>query len=169
MNESFSHTTSHATAWPDMVQSAAGALTGMDGAGGWPVQERLSAFFFMLLDALEGAGVHASTFNREASACASDFHVALREQLVDVLDAVDVPGVNRLVTDSAPSRFAVAEILVQLLSTSLADASDNRERSAALADKSLAWAAALIANPIPARTLDVVRYAMEAGYLRWKP
>ncbi len=141
----------------------------MDGADAWPVQERLAAFCFMVLDGLEEAGVDAAAFNRDASGFGSTFHEALRHELAAVLDAVDVPGVNRFVTDSVPARFVVAEVLVQLLSTSLADTSEGRQRSAALADKTVAWAASLVTNPIPAKTVDVVRYAMEAGYLRWKP
>lgn len=140
----------------------------MDGVETWPAQERLAAFFFMLLDGLEEAGIDASSFNRDASGFGSDFHEALRAQLEEVLDAVDVPGINRFVTDTTPARFIVAEILVQLLSTSLADDSEGRERSAALADKTLAWAASVVTNPVPSKTVDLARYAMEAGYLSWK-
>ena len=81
------------------------------------------------------------------------------------MHAVDVPGVNRMVSDTAPVRFVVAEIIVQLLSTSLADESDGRERSAALADRTLAWAASVLTSPVPGKSVDLVRYAVEAGYL----
>lgn len=161
-------TSQHSPSYADLVDAAGASVAAMDGAETWPAQERLSAFFFLLLDGLEEAGIDASSFNRDASGFGSDFQDALREQLVHVLDAVDVPGINRFVTDTAPARFIVAEILVQLLSTSLADDSDGRERSAALADKTLAWAAAVVTNPVPSKTVDLARYAMEAGYLSWK-
>lgn len=151
-----------------LVNAAGASLAAMDGVEAWPVQERLTAFFFMLLDGLEEAGIDASSFNRDASGFGSVFHEALRARLEGVLSASDVPLVNQVVTNTAPIRFVVAEILVQLLSTSLADETEGRERSAALADKTLAWAASLMANPVPAKTVDLVRYAVEAGYLRWK-
>lgn len=151
--------------YKDIVDASFASLTGVPDAASWPVSERLTAFFFMMLDALEGAEVNASTFNREASGFGSPFQEALRARLLDVMHAVDVPGVNRVVTDTAPVRFIVAEILVQLLSTALSDDSDGRERSAALADRTLAWAASFLTSPVPGKSVDLVRYAVEAGYL----
>ena len=151
--------------YQDLVDASYASLTDVPDAASWPASERLTAFFFMMLDSLEGAEVSASTFNREASGFSSSFQEALRARLVDVMNADDVPGVNRLLSDTAPVRFIVAEILVQLLSTSLSDDTDGRERSAALADRTLAWAASFLTSPVPGKSVDLVRYAVEAGYL----
>ena len=59
----------------------------------------------------------------------------------------------------------VAEMLVQLLSASLGDDSEGKQRSAALSDKVLAAAASVLASQIPQKTADVFRYAVEADYL----
>ena len=135
----------------------------------FPVSERLTALFFILLDNIEGLNPNPNelsvAFNRQASGFASRFHVALRGALSEVTDASDVPGVNRIVADTAPARFVVAEMLVQLLSSSLSDKSGDRLRSAALADKTLAFAASVLSSPVPQKAVDLVRYAVEAGYL----
>jgi len=153
----------------------------------WPVSERLTAFFFMILDALDGMKVEfaetrpnaeeniseagfeharfAAAFKREASGFTTPFHEALREALSAVTRAPDVSSINRMITDTAPARLVVAEMIIQLLSASLLDDSKDRERSAALADKTLAYAASVLATPVPQKAVDVLRYSVEAGYL----
>lgn len=157
----------HHTSRPlsDLVHDAHRMLESVDGAADWPVADRLTAFHFMLLDAWEAEGLSGTDFNREASGFFSPYHEALREALAHVAVAPDVPGVNRFVADTSAVRFVTAEIMVQLLSTALADTSEGRERSAALADRALAWVASLFTSPVPGRTVDLVRYAVEAGYL----
>ena len=139
-------------------------------SSGLPVADRLTAFFFLLLDQIEGlesadqAALRAS-FSKEAAWFTSDFHEAVRTGLSAVMNSSDVPLVNRVLADSAPARFMVAEMLVQLLSASLGDDSEGKQRSAAPSDKVLAAAASVLASQIPQKTADVFRYAVEADYL----
>ena len=151
----------------EFESTVSGALNDLDqipGSEELPVSERLTAFFFVLLDRVEAVG-HPEEFKSDASGFTSAFHEALRTALSAVMLAPDVPLVNRLVTDSAPSRFIVAEMLVQLISTSINDTSEGKQRSAALSDKVLASAASFLASPIPQKAVDVIRYAVEAEYI----
>lgn len=142
----------------------------------WPVSERMTAFFFMLLDELDQLQSESTTpapsslefaerFNEEAAGFGSPFHSALQDALISVARAPDVSSINRVVTDSAPARFVAAEILIQLLQTSLRDTTPDRQRSAALADKALAYAASIWATPVPEKAVDLFRYTIEAGYI----
>ncbi len=149
------------------VDRASANLSAATGSEEWPLRERLTAFFFMLLDAIEELDLPdvSAAFNRSASPFGSLFHEQLRQALNQLMDAPDVPALNRMLTSSAPSRFVAAETLVQLLATSLADASPDRQRSAALVDRTLDFVSTLIINPIPSKAVDLVRYAAEAGYV----
>lgn len=155
------------------VSDALEQLASVPGSADWPLSERLSAFFFMLLDAVEAvaAGVEsdnpATAFRREASGFFSPFQEALRDALPTVGRASDVSGVNRWVADLPPNRVVVAEIMVQLLQAALEDVSEGRQRSAALADRVLTLLASIGATPIPARLVELVRYAVQTGYLPW--
>jgi hypothetical protein len=173
----------------DAVSSALTQFRQIPEVDTWPVSERIAAFFFMVLDGVESLartaaaeevsdsatsrgtigdpdhGAADALFNRTATGFRSAFQESLREALIEIIRAPDVPVVNRLVTDSAPVRFVVAELLVQLISTSLKDDSEDNERSAAFADKVIAFAASVISNPVPQKAVDVVRYAVEVGYL----
>jgi hypothetical protein len=171
--------------FPLVVSEALGQLNLIPQVESWPVSERLTAFFFILLDTLDGmkelratseSGGDSSSpgaepldfadvFRQEASGVTSAFHQELREALSGVTRAADVPAINRLVTDTAPARFLVAELLIQLISASLNDQTADRQRSAALADKTLAYAASVLSTPVPQKAVDVVRYSVEAGYL----
>ncbi len=146
------------------IASALEDLKSIPDSDGFPVSERLTAFFFLLLDHVE-AQDGRSNFNEEASGFSSAFHESLRSALSVVMLAPDVPLVNRMVVDSAPSRFLVAEMLIQLISTSLEDDSEGKQRSAALSDKVLASAASILASPIAQKAVDVFRYAVEANYI----
>lgn len=134
----------------------------------------------MLLDALdEWSQIHhaskadptaespefAEIFESEAAGFNSPFHSALRNALTSVARAPDVSSINQWITDTAPARFVAAEVLVQLLLATLKDTSPDRHRSAALADKTLAFVASVWANPIPQKAVDLARYSVEAGYL----
>lgn len=149
------------------VLRAADQVAQAPGSETWPVRERLTAFFFMVLDALEDLQLPDATahFNREASPFGSAFHGALRDALRDMVDAPDVPTMNRVVCRWGPSRFVAAETMVQLLSISLADTSPDRQRSAGLVDRTLDFVSTVMANPIPSRAADLARYAAEAGYV----
>ena len=155
--------------YSDCIGSSVTGLQDIQGAETWPVSERLAAFFFMLLDAVEqtGAGQDdaVDSFESEVGGVTSEYRSKLRSALTPVMDAADVPAVNRLVADTAPVRFLAAELMLHLLSTSLRDQSEHRQRSAALADKTLAFVASLLASPIADNGLDILRYCVEAGYL----
>lgn len=169
------NTSSHRPGEPfaPAVTGALEHLASIPGSVNWPLSERLSAFFFMLLDAVEAVAAEvepdqpAAAFRRDASGFFSPFQEALRDALPAVGQASDVSGVNRWVADLAPNRVVVAEIIVQLLQAALEDESEERQRSAALADRVLTLLASVGATPIPARTVDVIRYAIEAKYLPW--
>ncbi len=168
------HSAPHRPGQP-FAHAVADALTQLDsvpGSASWPLSERLSAFHFMLLDAVEAVasdlepGAPAKAFRREASGFFSPFHEALRDALPRIGQASDVSGVNRWVADLPPNRVVVAEVMVQLLQAALEDDSEEGQRSAALADRVLTLLASVGATPIPQKTVDVIRYAIEAGYLR---
>lgn len=153
------------------VSDALAQLAAVPGSDVWPLSERLSAFHFMLLDAVEAVAMGmepdapAKAFRRDASGFFSPFHEALRDALPAIGQASDVSGVNRWVADLAPNRVVVAEIMVQLLQAALEDDSEEGQRSAALADRVLTLLASVGATPIPQKMVDVIRYAIEAGYL----
>jgi len=156
-------------AFESAVSAATEQLDGIPGSSEWIVGERLKAFYFMLLDAIEGmlSGHEdgGSLFRRDASGVVSPFQSALREALSSVQQAPDVSMINQWVTDSSPARFVTAEIMVQLIQTALNDDTEGRERSAALADRVLTACASVQSSPIPSDGVDVLRYAVEAGYL----
>lgn len=153
------------------VADALAQLASVPGSDVWPLSERLSAFHFMLLDAVEVVALDiepdapARAFRREASGFFSPFHEALRDALPAVGRASDVSGVNRWVADLPPNRLVVTEIMVQLVQAALEDDSEEGQRSAALADRVLTLLASVGATPIPQKLVDVIRYAIEAGYL----
>ena len=153
------------------VPSALEQLGSIPGSGSWPLSERLSAFFFMLLDAVEETARNeqpedpSAAFRREASGFFSPFQDQLRGALPRIGQSGDVPGINRMVADLAPNRVVVAETMVQLIQVTMADDSPERQRSAALADRVLSLLASTWTTPIPAKVVDVIRYTVEAGYL----
>jgi len=158
------------------VSQATQQLQSLEEAGDWPLSERLKAFFFMLLDAVEAQALVAEpsspavAFRRDASGWFSPFQEALRAALPEVGSGPSVHGVNRWLASLAPNRAAVAEVMVQLIQASLPDTSDERQRSAALADRVLTVLASAWSTPLPAQLLDVLRYSVEAGYVpvdRW--
>jgi hypothetical protein len=169
--------------FPKSVSDALDQLNQVPDAASWPVSERMTAYFFMLLDELDelnrsqNASMSGTTesekdvvdfatiFKVEASGFNSAFHIALRNSLTSVARAPDVSSINRLFTDTTPARFVAAEVLIQLLLASLQDASEDRQRSAALADKTLAYIASIWATPVPQKAVDLARYSVEAGYL----
>jgi hypothetical protein len=158
-------------AFADAVEEARVQLNGIPESGTWPLSERLSAFFFLLLDTVEehAAGVEpeapAIAFRREASGWFSPFQEKLRSVLPEIGASSDVHGVNRWLAELAPNRAVIAEIMVQLLQSALEDDSEDRQRSAALADRVLTVLASVWSTPIPAQVIDVLRYSIEAGYL----
>jgi len=157
--------------YANAVEQARAQLESIEEAASWPLSERLTAFFFMVLDAVEEQAVAvepdapAVTFRRDASGWFSPFQEALRSTLPVIGASSDVHGVNRWLAEWAPNRAAVAEVMVQLVQTSLEDDSEERQRSAALADRVLTVLASAWSTPIPAQVLDVLRYSIEAGYL----
>lgn len=163
--------TRHSDRFAQAVPAALDQMKSIPGSDIWPLSERLSAFFFMLLDGVEEAaltmepGNALAAFRREASGFFSPFQDALRDTLPLVGRASDVGSVNKWVADLPPNRVVLAEAMVQLIQATLADTSEERQRSAALADRVLSLVASLGATPIPGRIVDVIRYSIEAGYV----
>ncbi len=159
------------TAFADAVPTAREQLESIPEAADWPLSERLSAFFFILLDAVEevatseDADTPSGAFRREASGWFSPFQDKLRETLPVIGASSDVSGVNRWLAELAPNRAVVAETMVQLIQASLEDDSNERERSTALADRVLTVLSSVWSTPIPSQVVDVLRYSIEAGYL----
>ncbi len=164
------------THYADAVTEAIHQMAHVEEISSWPLSERLKAFFFMLLDAVEARAMDAepnapaTAFRRDASGWFSPFQEALREVLPTVGDTSAVHGVNQWLASLAPNRVVIAEVIVQLIQTSLMDTSEERQRSAALADRVLTVLASTWSTPIPAQIVDVLRYSVEAGYVpidRW--
>jgi hypothetical protein len=76
-----------------------------------------------------------------------------------------VPGINYVVVDTDVTRFVIAESIVQMIGTWLKDESSDRARATALIDRVLALLSEIMTNRVPERAVDLVRYAVEAGYL----
>jgi hypothetical protein len=146
----------------DQTMSLASAIPDFDSL---PLQERVGAFCFVLLDVLEAdAEFVSATFRSHAYAFGTPFQRAIREHLAVVLDARDVPVVNAVVVDTDAVRFLVSESIVQMVGQWIQDGSKDRARSTALIDKVLALTAELLANRLPERIVDLARYLVEAGY-----
>ena len=93
---------------------------------------------------------------------------AVREVLVRITDAPDIPGINRLTVDSSVARYVLAESVIQLVGASLRDATDDRQKSAALIDRTVALLAEVSTNRIPQRLIDLAKYSYEAGYFSFR-
>ncbi|MGB1374261.1 MAG: hypothetical protein ACPG8N_00880 [Rhodothermales bacterium] len=166
-------TTSHreGAQYAGAVAEAQQQLEHIPDAANWPLSERLGAFFFILLDAVEECATKedvdhpAGAFRRSAAGWFSPFQESLREALPSVGVSKDVSGVNRWLAEFAPNRVVMAEVMVQLIEASLEDETDDRQRSAALADRVLTVLTGLWSTPIPSQVVDVIRYSIEAGYL----
>lgn len=157
--------------YTEAVSEALAQLDQIPDASEWPLSERLGAFFFMVLDVVEARAADddpdhpAGAFRRNASGWFSPFQEALRQSLPRIGASGDVSGVNRWLAEFAPNRAVVAEVMVQLIQASLEDESEDRQRSAALADRVLTVLASVWSTPIPSQVVDVIRYSIEAGYL----
>ncbi len=130
------------------------------------VEERLATICFVLLDVFEQhENFVAATFANRATGFFSPFQERLRESIATLLDAPDLSGTNRVLFNNAPIRLAISESIVQVLSRWVADDSDDKERSTALIDRVVAWWSEVLTNGIADRSLDLIRYSVEAGYL----
>ncbi|MFT5142976.1 MAG: hypothetical protein ACI80V_001021 [Rhodothermales bacterium] len=130
------------------------------------VEERIGAFSFVMLDLLEerSAFTHA-TFSGLAGQLGSPFRAALGSALGRLLDSDDVPAVNSVLLIAAPVRFVTVEAFLRLLNSWLEDDSEDRQRSTALLDKTVRFYSEIASNQTANKGVDVVRYAVEAGYL----
>jgi AcrR family transcriptional regulator len=134
--------------------------------GSLPLQDRLGTFCFMLIDVVESRlPFVTATFRYQASPFGSSFQRRLREALQTILQAPNVPGVNYLVVDSDVTRFVVAESIVQMIQSWLHDESPDRARATALIDRILALLSEIMINRVPEKAADLIKYAVEAGYL----
>ncbi len=148
------------------VISASAVAHGLPDFGEQPLQERLAALFFVLLDTLdEHPKVTTDLFRSYASGFGSSFQRVLRSELGSILDARDVPGVNQWFVSSAANRFLLAETMTQLVSSATNDDSNSRERSAGLADTTIAFLTDVMTNTIPEKFVGLVRYSVEANYI----
>jgi hypothetical protein len=130
------------------------------------LQERLGTFIFILLDVLEQhESFVRSAFPSALSGPLNPFEGAVRGTLGEILDAGDIPTVNRIVVASTASRTVAAGGIVWLIRAWLSDDSEDRQRSTALIDRAVALMAAMMTNPVPQRGVDLLRYGIEAGYL----
>ena len=154
-------------AWyPYAVTGVADQVAGIPDFDALPLQDRLGTFCFMLLDVLESRLPFVqATFEHQAARFGSQFHHSLREVLKTVLLAPNVPGINYVVVDTDVTRFVIAESVVQMIGTWLKDESNDRARATALIDRVLALLSEIMTNRVPERAVDLVRYAVEAGYL----
>jgi hypothetical protein len=120
----------------------------------------------MLLDVMESRLPFVkATYRHQAAPFGSSFQSRLRETLRSVLHAPNVPGVNYLVVDTDVARFVIAESIVQMTHSWLDDESPDRARTTALIDRVLALLSEIATNRVPEKAVDLVKYAVEAGYL----
>lgn len=149
-----------------LVEQAAGMAAAVPDYDRFTLQERIGTFVFILLDVLEPHERFVrSTFPSPLTGPLNPFEGAIRKVLPPILDASDVPPVNRFGVTSMPSAAAAANGIVWLIRAWIHDDSDQRQRSTALIDRSLSLMAASMTNPVPQRGVDLLRYGVEAGYL----
>lgn len=149
-----------------LVEQASEMAAGVPNIDRFTLQERLGTFVFILLDVLEQhIRFVRMTFPSPLTGPLNPFEGAVRKVLPPILDSDDVPAVNRLGVTSMPSAAAAASGIVWLIRAWIGDDSDERQRSTALIDRSLSLMAAAMTNPVPQRGFDLMRYAVEAGYL----
>jgi hypothetical protein len=128
--------------------------------------ERLEAFCFVLLDVLDQyPGVTDRIFRKYATGFFGRFRDATMEVLTRVADAPDVPGVNRLVVATSVGRYVLAEAVIRLIDASLTDDSVDRQKSAALIDRTVALVAEVSTDRVPQQLIELARYGYESGYL----
>ncbi|NNF03239.1 MAG: hypothetical protein HKN17_02130 [Rhodothermales bacterium] len=149
-----------------MVEVAARQAAGVPEYDRFTLQERLGTFVFILLDVIER---HESfvrqTLPSPLTGPLNPFEGSVRRVLRPILDAVDVPSVNRFGVTSAPSAAVAANGIVWLIRAWIRDDSEEKQRSTALIDRSLSLMAASMTNPVPQRGIELLRYGVEAGYL----
>ena len=150
----------------ERVYEAGVAASELPGAADSGFAERLEAFCFVLLDVLdEFPGIGPKVFSRYAAGFVGRFRDAVRDVLVRVTDAPDVPGVNRLAVDTSVARYLLSEAVIQLVDASLRDTTADRQKSAALIDRAVALVAEITTDRVAQRLVDLAKYSYEAGYL----
>lgn len=133
------------------------------------VEERIASFIFILLDVFTPHMDFVSeTFEVAAAGYFSPFQSSLRSELSTLLVSNDVSGVSKVLFDNKPWRFVIAEWIVQLIGAWIKDDSKDKVRSVALIDRSVNLWSEIFSSPIPDRTVDLVRYSIESGYLPLK-
>ena len=129
-------------------------------------EERMATFVFLLLDEFESNEAFVRrTFSARAAGAFSPFQGALRAVLADIMNAADVCSANRAFLGAPPVSFAMSESVVQVVDRWLSDESTDRQRSTALIDRVVSWWAAVATSDIAEKSVDLVRYGVEAGYL----
>ncbi|NND70890.1 MAG: hypothetical protein HKN43_04870 [Rhodothermales bacterium] len=153
-------------AFLDAAVDAMSALPDIDDS---LIQERLATLVFILLDVLEEHQSYVNqTFRRFAAGFKSPFQQALRDQLGRIVESPDVPGINQLIFGHNASLFVLSESIVQLINIWRSDDSTQRERSSALIDRYVSFWTEIISSGVPERTVDLIRYSIEADYLPLK-
>jgi len=149
-----------------LVEQAAEMAAGVPNFDQFTLQERLGTFVFILLDVLEqNARFIEAAYPSPLTGPLNPFEGAIRKVLPSILDAPDVPTVNRFGVTSVPSAAAAANGIGWLIRAWISDESEEKQRSTALIDRSISFMAASMANPVAQRGVDLVRYGVEAGYL----
>lgn len=149
-----------------LVQQAAEMAAGVPNYDRFTLQERIGTFVFILLDVLEQHDRFVRLmFPGPLTGPLNPFEGAIRKVLPPILDASDVPLVNRPGVTSIPSAAAAANGIVWLVRAWINDESEDKQRSTALIDRALSLMAASMTNPVPQRGVDLLRYSVEAGYL----
>lgn len=129
-------------------------------------EERLATFVFVLLDEIEQHEQFVRrTFAARGDGVWSPFQDALRAVLSDLLSAADVFSANRAMLSMPPAKYAMSESVVQLVDRWLSDDSADRQRSTALIDRVVSWWASVATSDVAEKSLDLIRYGVEAGYL----
>lgn len=131
-----------------------------------PSEDRIGARLYMLFDVFDEHREFAhATYSKRAACWGSTFREAVAREVAAVLDAPDVPGVNRAIATSAPVRAAVVEACVHTIGLWIDDESPSRERATALVDRLVSFAGTLATDRTLEKGIDLVRYAAGAGYL----
>jgi hypothetical protein len=145
------------------------ATEAMDGLGGLKdadLNEKLSTLIFILLDVFEENVEYVdATFSRYASGFSSRFQKDLKEWLSNLLQSEDVPGANQFLFDNKATLFVLSESIVQMIKLWLKDDTEQHDKSIALIDRSVSLWSEILTSGVPQRSVELVKYGVEAGYL----
>ena len=133
----------------------------LDGYDAFTLEERLATFIFLMFDFLEEQEAFVKQTFRPyllEHRAALRFRDDLQQTVATLLDADDIPSVNRFVTEAAWLHAALARAYLELVHFWLEDDSPQRQKTVALTDKVVAFFVELATFRGIERGVDLAKY-----------